>query len=71
MVAFHPNLNIEKKFVVRNFNHTFEQLNEVRYLSNEMLPYFDPITARQLKDCALAVHAKKKDFQKTKFSRQN
>ena len=39
---------------------------------NEMLPYFDPIIARQLKDCALAVHAKKKkDFHKTKFSRQN
>ena len=37
---------------------------------NEMLPYFDPITARQLKDCTLAVHAKKKDFHKTKFSRQ-
>ena len=28
---------------------------------NEMLPYFDPIIARQLKDCALAVHAKKKE----------
>ena len=26
-----------------------------------MLPYFDPIIARQLKDCALAVHAKKKE----------
>ena len=28
---------------------------------NEMLPYFDPIIARQLKDCALAVHAKKRE----------
>ena len=29
VVPFHPNLNIEKKFVVRSFNHTFEQLNDV------------------------------------------
>ena len=27
-----------------------------------MLPYYDPITAKQLKDCALAVHAKKERF---------
>ena len=48
LIAFQPDLNIEKIFVVRTFNHTFEQLNGVGYLSNEMLPYFDPITARQL-----------------------
>ena len=62
MATFHPNLNIEKIFVVRIFNNTFEQLNDVGYLSNEMLPYLDPITARQLKDCALAVHAKNERF---------
>ena len=62
VATFHPNLNIEKIFVVRIFNNTFEQLNDVGYLSNEMLPYLDPITARQLKDCALAVHAKNERF---------
>ena len=62
MVAFLPNLNIGKIFVARSFNHTFKQLNDVGYLSNEMLPYYDPITARQLKDCALAVHAKRERF---------
>ena len=55
VVTFHPKLDIEKTFVVRNFNHTLEQLNDISYLANKMLPYFDPITAWQLRDCALAV----------------
>ena len=46
VVAFHPDLNIEKIFVVRSFNHTFEQSNDVGYLSDEILPYFYLITAR-------------------------
>ena len=29
MIAFYPSLNIEKISVVRSFNHTFEQLNDV------------------------------------------
>ena len=62
VVAFHPKLNLEKIFVVRSFNHTFEQLNDVGYLSNEMLLYFEPKTARQLRDCAVAVHQKRKRF---------
>lgn len=43
VVAFHPNLHIEEIFVVRWFHHTFEELNKVGYLLNEMLPYFDRI----------------------------
>lgn len=49
VVAFHPKLDIEKIFVVRSFKHTLEQLNDVSYLADEMLPYFDPITARETK----------------------
>ena len=30
VVAFHPKREIEKNFVVRSFNHTFVQLNDVR-----------------------------------------
>ena len=37
MVAFHPKLNIGKLFLVKSFNHTFEQLNDVGHLSNKML----------------------------------
>ena len=52
VVAFHPNLNIGKIFVVRSFNQTFKLLIDVGYLSNEILPYYDPITARKLKKMA-------------------
>ena len=50
VVAFHPSLNTDKIFVVRSFNHTFEQLNDVGYLSSEMFPYCDPVTVQQLRD---------------------
>ena len=62
VVAFHPLLNIEKITIFRSFNHTFEQLNDVSYLSDEMLPYIDPITTRQLRNCAAAVFNKKKKY---------
>ena len=57
VVVFHPCLNLVKIFVVRSFNHSFESLVDVGYLSEEMLPYCDLITARQLKD-AIAVFNK-------------
>ena len=62
VVAFHSDVNTEKIFVVRSFNHTFGQLNDFGYLSNDMLPYFDPIMARQIRDCAMVFHAKKERF---------
>ena len=62
VVGFHPLLNIEKIPVVRCFNYTFEQLNEVSYLSDEMLPYMDPITTRQLRNCAATVLNKKENI---------
>ena len=43
-VPIHPKLNIEKIYIVRSFNHTFDQLNDVSYLPDEMLPYFDTLT---------------------------
>ena len=60
VTSFHLSLNIEKISVVRSFNHTFEQLNDVSYLKVEILSLVDPITTRQLKDCGSAVFTKKK-----------
>ena len=62
VVAFHPSLNIEKIFVVRSFNYTFEQFNDVSYLKDEMLHFIDPITTRQLRDCTAAVFTKKPEI---------
>ena len=47
---------------MRSFNHTFEQLNDVGYLLDEMLPYFDPIAVQQLRDCMQAVYEKREKF---------
>ena len=62
VVAFHLTLNLDRTFVVRSFNHTFEQLNDVSYLSDEIIPYFDPITVRQLRDSSQAVFEKREKF---------
>ena len=62
VVAFHSCLNLEKIFVGRSFNHSFESLIDVGYLTEELLPYFDPIMARQLKNCVIAVFNKKEQF---------
>ena len=60
VVAFHPSLNSDRLYVVKSFNHTFEKLNSMNYLPDKMLPYFDPIIIRQLRDRAQAFHENKK-----------
>lgn len=49
VVTFHPSLNSDRLYVVKSFNHAFEKLNSMNYLSDKMLPYFDPIIIRQLR----------------------
>ena len=66
-VAFHPKLKVERIYVDRSFNHTFDQLNDVSYLSNEMLLYIDPIAAGILRDCVLAAHNEKARFSLTEM----
>ena len=62
IVAFHPLLEQEKITVLRSFNDSLEQLNDISYLSEEMIRYFDPITAKQLQNCAEDVFNKKNYF---------
>ena len=45
-----------------SFNHTFEQLNGVSNLSNELLKFFNPIAPKQLRDCAKAIFDKKRNI---------
>ena len=52
IVTFHPSLNHEKITVLRSFSDSFQMLNNISYLSDEMLRYFDPITAKQLQTSA-------------------
>ena len=62
VVAFNSDLKLEKIFVVRSFNDSFDQFNGVGYLSSEILQYFDPITARQSRECEESVFIKKEKF---------
>ena len=46
IAIFHPKMNLDRIFLVRRFNQTFDELNRVGYLSEEILHYFNPVTAR-------------------------
>ena len=47
--AFHLKLQLDGKVIIRSFNHSLEKVNDVSYLTDEMLRNLDPIIARQLK----------------------
>ena len=62
VVVFHPCINLDGITVLRSFNDSFEQLNDISYLPDEMIRYFDPITAKQLQARADDVLKKKNYF---------
>ena len=45
VVAFHPVLRLDRITVLASFNHSFDQLVDISYFSDEMIRYFNPITA--------------------------
>ena len=47
--AFHLKLQRDGKVIIRSFNHSLEKVNDVSYLTDEMLRNLDPIIVRQLK----------------------
>ena len=60
--ACHPRLQIDKIIFERGFGQSFEKLADISYLSANMLHYFDPVTAEQLKDCAIRVSLEKEKY---------
>ena len=58
----HPELKIDKLVVTRSFYYTLEQLTDLSYLNDDMLENRDPITKKQLRDCAIYVSNKKAKF---------
>ena len=59
VVAFHSALCLERITVLRSFNDLFGSLNDISYLPDKMIRYFDPITAKQLQSSAEDVLKKK------------
>ena len=66
-IAFHQKLNLNEILIIRSFNQAFEQLNDVSYLTGEMIHYFDPATVRQLKGCVKFVDGKKEKYSLSKM----
>ena len=59
MFAWHPKLNLERQVVVRGYNHSFSELGDMSYLTNEHLTMRNQKTAEQLKNAVIKVHFKK------------
>ena len=59
IVAFHPALHLERITILRSFNDSFARLNDISYLPDEMIRYFDRITTKQLQSFAEDVLKKK------------
>ena len=66
-IAYHQKLNLNEILIIRSFNQAFEQLNDVSYLTGEMIHYFDPATVRQLKGCVKFVDGKKEKYSLSKM----
>lgn len=57
--AFKPKLDIDRIVILRSFQHTSDQLNDISYLKCEMIDELDPVALNQLRDYALNVYEKK------------
>ena len=56
--AFKPKLDIDRIVILRSFQHTSDQLNDISYLKCEMIDELDPVALNQLRDYALNVYEK-------------
>ena len=55
---FHPDLHIDHVIIERSFGHSLEKLADVSYLMRGQLKFKDKKMLLQLKDWALAAHAR-------------
>ena len=60
--AFHPDLHIDRVVIEHSFGNSLEMLADLSYLTREQLKFKDEKTLLQLKDCALAVHARNSEI---------
>ena len=68
VAAFYSKLNLDKICVVRSFNHTLEMLSDISHFSNEMIKHFDPVTAKQIRECAENLHKMKEKYSMIEIS---
>ena len=56
--AFHPDLNLDKIVVFRSFQQSSAEINSLDHFSQDHVRFFDPVTAKQMRDAAIGVLVK-------------
>ena len=59
IVAFHPELNLERIIICRSFAHSLDQLTTLNYLTREQITYIEPYLINMLRDVAFEVTKRK------------
>ena len=59
IVAFHPELKLDRIIIYRSFAHTVEQLTTLDYFSREKITFIEPHSINMLKDMAFEVSKRK------------
>lgn len=60
--AFKRKLDIDRIVILKGFQHTPDQLNDISYLNSEMIDGLDPVTLNQLIDYAINFYEKTKNL---------
>ena len=55
IVAFHPELKLDRIIIQRSFAHSIEQLTNLDYFTREQITYIDQSLIKMLKDMAFEV----------------
>ena len=55
IVAFHPELKLDRVIIQRSFAHSIEQLTSVDYFTREQITYIDQSLIKMLKNMAFEV----------------
>ena len=55
IVAFHPELKLDRIIIQRSFAHSIEQLTSLDYFTGEQMTYIDQSLIKTLKDMAFEV----------------
>ena len=59
IVAFHPELNLERIMIYRSFVHSLDQLTTLSYLTREQITYIELHLINMLRDAAFKVTKRK------------
>ena len=59
IVAFHPELSLDRIIIYRSFAHPLDQLTTLNYLNREQITYIEPHLLNMLRDVAFEVSKRK------------